>query len=249
MADRRLPTVSTRLPAAFPPRWGFFKGLLTGAVIEVPAFAIGVWLLARFGVGDPAAPFMKILRLTALFCGVAAVLTAAGVGRVAAHASVDKVGGRRHAMWIAALAHAAAGAGLLLIAVVPHGHLPENPFGYVGIFVMGALVGAGCGAAIGAVCGGSAPVRIGDVMAAAIKRPSEALRQLLDPEDLIKLGAAVRQRTTQMLGGMFEPAARPPQEPKPPEKMPLGSLQEPKPVEVIGEKRKPTGKPVEPPRE
>src|SRR5512134_3049387 len=91
MTDPRLPTVSTRLPAAFPPRWGFFKGLLTGAVVEVPVIAVGVWLLARFGIGDPDATFMHILRLTAVFAGVAALFTAAGVGRVAAYASVDKI--------------------------------------------------------------------------------------------------------------------------------------------------------------
>ena len=251
MADPRLPTVSTRLNAAYPPRWGFFKGLLTGAVIEVPALAIGVWLLARFGVGDRSAPFMKILRLTAVFAGIAAVFTAAGVGRVAAQASVDKIGGRRHAIRVAAQTHAAGGAGLLLIAAIPQGHLPEGVIGWLAIFAMGGLVGAGCGAVIGSVCGGAAPVSIGDVMAAAIKRPSEALRQLLDPEDLLKLGAAVRQRTTQMLGGMFEPAARPPVE-KPPEQLAIGSLQEPKPVlppEPSKITEKPSSKPVEPPRE
>jgi hypothetical protein len=183
---------------------------LAGAVVEVPAIAAGVWLLARLGIGDPAAPFMRILRLSAVFAGVAALFTAAGVGRLAAHASIDKPGGRKHAMVVAARAHAAAGAGLVLIAAIPHGHLPERGIGWLAILAVGAIVGAGCGALIGAICGGAAPVRIGDVMAAAIKRPSEALRQLLDPEDLIKLGAAVRHRTTQMLGGMFEPAERPP---------------------------------------
>jgi hypothetical protein len=179
-------------------------------VIEVPAIAAGVWLLARFGIGDPDAPFMRILRLSAVFAGIAALLTSAGIGRLAAHASVDKPGGRKHAVLVAARAHAAAGAGLVLIAAIPHGHLPERGLGWLAILAVGAVMGAGCGAAIGAVCGGAAPVRIGDVMAAAIKRPSEALRQLLDPEDLIKLGAAVRDRTTQMIGGMFEPAERPP---------------------------------------
>jgi hypothetical protein len=70
-----LPTVSTRLPPAFPPRWAFFKGLLTGAVIEVPALTGGVWLLHRFGVGDPGVPLMKILRLTTVFCGIAGLFT------------------------------------------------------------------------------------------------------------------------------------------------------------------------------
>lgn len=154
---------------------------------------------------------MRILRLTTVFAGVAAVLTAGGIGRLAAHASVDaKQGGRRRAVRVAARAHAAASAGLVIIAAIPHGHLPATPGGWVTIAAMGALVGIVCGAILGSVCGGAAPVKIGDVMAAAIKRPGEALRQLLDPEDLIKLGAAVRQRTTQMFEGMFEPAQRPP---------------------------------------
>jgi hypothetical protein len=123
-------------------------------------------------------------------------------------------------MRVAAQTHAAAGAGLVLIATIPQGHLPEGSLVWFAIFAMGGLIGAACGAVIGAICGGAAPVRIGDVMAAAIKRPSEALRQLLDPEDLIKLGAAVRQRTTQVFGGMFEPAERPPEQP-------------PKPVETV----------------
>jgi hypothetical protein len=181
-------------------------------VIEVPALAIGVWLLARLGVGDPSVDLMTILRLTAVFAGVAALLTAGGVGRLAAYASIEKDGGRRRAIVVAARAHAAAGAGLLLIAAIPHGHLPAAGGGWLAYPLMGAVVGAACGALIGLVCGGAAPVRIADVMALAIKRPSEALRQLLDPEDLIKLGAAVRQRTTQMFGGIFEPAQRPPAE-------------------------------------
>jgi len=212
MADPRLPSVSSRLPPAFPPRWAFFKGLLTGVVIEVPALAAGVWLLARFGVGDPDAPFMRILRLTAVFAGIAAVLTAAGIGRLAAHASVEKHGGRRQAVRVARRAHAAASAGLIIIAAIPHGHLPDLGMVWLTLPAMGALVGLGCGIVVGFVCGGAAHVKIGDVMAAAIKRPSDALRQLLDPEDLIKLGAAVRQRTTHLFEGIFEPAQRPPTE-------------------------------------
>lgn len=215
MTDPRLPSVSARLPQAFPPRWAFFKGLLTGAVIEVPVLAAGVWLLAHVGVGDPEAPFMRILRLTTVFAGIAAILTAAGIGRLAAYASVERNGGRGRAIRVAARAHAVAGAGLLLIAVVPHGHLPPLGLIWLTIPAMGALCGIACGMAIGLVCSSGSAVRIGDVMAAAIKRPSEALRQLLDPEDLIKLGAAVRQRTTRMFDGIFEPAERPPVDPAP----------------------------------
>ena len=213
MVDPGVPALSTRLPAAFPPRWGFAKGFLTGAVIEVPALATGVYLLARLGVGDPGPGFMRFLRLTAVFAGVAAVLTAAGIGRLAAHASIDRIGGRRHAVMVAARAHAAAGAGLIIIAAIPQGHLPLHPAVWIVFPVIGAGVGAVCGAVIGIVCGGAAPVGIAEVMALA-RTPGAALRQLLDPEDLQKIGAAVRHRTAQMFGGMFEPAKRPPDDPK-----------------------------------
>src|SRR6476620_3291285 len=145
MPDPIVPSVSTRVPAAFPPRWAFFKGLLTGAVIEVPALALGVWLLARLGVGDRHVPFMHLLRLSAVFAGLAAVLTAAGVGRLAAYASVEKNGGRRRAMLVGARAHAAAGAALLLSATIPHGHLPHRGAVWLWIPVIGLAIGAACG--------------------------------------------------------------------------------------------------------
>lgn len=213
MPDPTLPAASARIPSAFPPRWGFFKGLLTGAVIEPLALAGGVWLVARLGVGDPDISYMRILRFTVVFAGFAAVLTAAGIGRLAAYASVE-AGGRRRAILVAARAHAAASIALLLIAVVPHGHLPGRSWVWLWLFVVGGGLGAACGATIGIVCGGAAPVGIGDVVALA-RTPGQALRQLLSPDDLLKLGAALRHRTTQMFGGMFEPA-----QPPPPEKTP-----------------------------
>jgi hypothetical protein len=155
---------------------------------------------------------MRILRLTTVFAGIAAVLTAGGIGRLAAHASIEKHGGRRRAMWVGARAHAAASAGLIMIAAIPHGSLPITKLGWLALPAMGAVVGGLCGMIIGGVCGAATPVKIGDVLGAAIKRPSEALRQLLDPEDLIKLGAAVRNRTVHMFEGIFEPAERRPDE-------------------------------------
>lgn len=203
--------VSTRIQQAIPPRWGFFKGLLTGAVIEVPALAAGVWLLARVGVGDRDATFMHVLRLAAVFAGTAALFTAAGIGRLAAHASVDRIGGgRRRAAVVAARAHAIASIGLVMIAAIPVGTMPGHSWKWLAYPVAGALVGAACGAVIGVVCGGAAPVGIADVVALA-RTPGAALRQLLDPEDLVRLGAAVRQRTTHLFDGMFQPAKRPPE--------------------------------------
>jgi hypothetical protein len=208
MADPIHPGVSARLPVEFPPRWGFWKGLLTGAVIEVPAIAGGVWLLARMGVGNRDAGFMTILRMTAVFAGIAALLTAGGIGRLAAHAQVGQTD-RRRAVLHAMGAHAAGSAGLLLIAAIPQGHLPGHSWLWLAFLAMGGVVGAVCGAVIGALCSGTAPIGLADVWSLA-RTPGAALRQLLDPEDLIKLGGVVRRRTTQMFDGIFEPAKGPP---------------------------------------
>src|ERR1041384_5207143 len=99
MGGRQLPTISAGSRdgiSMHKPRWGFWKGLLTGAVIEVPALAATVWALAQLGFGNAEVPVMRILRLTAVFAGSAALLTAGGIGRVAPYASVE--GGRRGAV-------------------------------------------------------------------------------------------------------------------------------------------------------
>jgi hypothetical protein len=214
MADPK--TSSTQTPArgteipAIPARWGFTKGLMTGAAIEIPAIAATVWALSRAGIGDPDVPFMHVLRLTTVFAGIAALLTAGGIGRLAAHAAAE--GGRRRAMFVAARAHAMAGAGLVLVATIPHGDLPATPLGFLPIPFAGLVCGALCGVLIGAVCGGVAPVGLADVWSLA-KRPSVALKQLLGPEDIVRLGSALRERTTHLFEGIFEPAPKPPEAP------------------------------------
>ena len=219
MSEPSTPSVSPRprgeIPA-IPARWGFFKGLLTGAAIEIPVLAAAVWTLSRLGVGDPGVGFMRIMRLTTVFAGVAALLTAGGIGRLAAHASA--AGGRRRAVFVSARAHAVASAGLVMIATIPHGHLPLAGWGWLPIPIAGVVAGLMCGALIGAVCGGTAPVGFADVWSLACK-PSDALRQLLSPDDIIKLGSALRTRTTNLFEGIFDPAPPPPKpgEPAPPD--------------------------------
>lgn len=198
-----------RLPSA-PAPWGFWKGLLTGAAIEIPALAATVWVLAHAGFGDPDAEIMRIVRLTTVFAGVAAVLTAGGIGRLAAHASAE--GGRRRAVFVAARAHAVASAGLVMIAAIPLGHLPATSWGFLPLPLAGLVCGAVCGSLIGLVCGGAAPVGFGDVWSLA-RRPTDALRQLVSPEDIVKLGTSLRTRTTNLFEGIFEPAAKRPEEP------------------------------------
>jgi len=142
-----------------------------------------------------------------VFAGVATLFTAGGIGRLAAYASVD--GGRRRAVVVAARAHAVASAGLVLIAAIPHGQLPGHSLAWLAFPAGGLVAGAACGALIGLVCGGTAPVEFADVWSLA-RRPSEALRSWLDPRELVRLGAAVRHRTTNLFEGMFEPAPPPP---------------------------------------
>lgn len=215
MPDPTSPPITNRLSTTFPPPWGFLKGLCVGAVIEVPALAAGVWLVGRLGASDPAKGFMHLVRFTAVFAGIAAVLTAAGIGRVAAHASVDAIGGRRHAALVAARTHAVASIALLVIATIPEGHLPAHHARWLVMVPVGAIVGAFCGLAIGVVCGGAAPLNILDVLALA-RTPTAKLRHLLDPEDLVRIASVVRSRTTQVFHTMFDPAERPPDDRKPP---------------------------------
>jgi hypothetical protein len=213
MADLESSNASRRSRGDLPlqkPRWAFWKGLLTGAAIEIPLLATTVWVLARLGVGNPTAGFMHVMRLTAVFAGIAALITAGGIGRLAADAFVD--GGRRRAVYRAARAHAAASAGLVVIAAIPHGHLPGHDYTWLAFPAAGLVSGALCGALIGLVCSGQASVGLADVWSLA-RKPSAALRNLLDPEDLVRLGTVLRTRTTNLFEGIFEPAPPPPKIP------------------------------------
>ena len=210
MNDRQTPSLSARSPEGISvgkQRWGFWKGLVAGVAIEVPVLTATVWGLAQLGAGNPEVPVMRIMRLTTVFAGIAAIFTAGGIGRLAAYASVD--GGRRRAMYVAARAHAAASVGLVLIAAIPHGQLPDHALAWLAFLAGGLVTGAVCGVLIGLVCGGTAPVELADVWSLA-RRPSEALRSWLDPRELVRLGAAVRHRTTNLFEGMFDPAPLPP---------------------------------------
>ena len=199
------------------PRWGFWKGMLAGVAIEVPALTAAVWVLAQLGIGNAEVPVMRIIRLTTVFTGVAATFTAGGIGRLAAYASID--GGRRRAVFVAARAHAVASAGLVLIAAIPHGQLPGHSLAWLAFPAGGAVVGAACGALIGLVCSGPAPVDLSDVWSLA-RLPSVALRHWLDPRELVRLGAAVRQHTSHLFEGMFDPAPPPPTTSDPPSPKP-----------------------------
>jgi hypothetical protein len=187
--------------------------MLTGAAIEVPLVASAVWILAQLGVGNPEVPFVQVVRFTALFAGLAALFTAGGIGRLAAYAFVD--GGRKRAVFVAARAHAAAGVGLVIIAAIPHGHMPDKYDRlWLAYPLAGVIAGILAGMVIGVVCSSAvSPVGLADVWSLA-RQPTRvgarALRTLLSPEDLVRLGSALRTRTSQMFEGIFEPAPKPP---------------------------------------
>jgi hypothetical protein len=190
------------------PRWGFLKGLVVGAIVEVPTFAAALWLLGRQKLVAPS-EFMHLLRLTAAFAGVAAVLTAGGIGRVAAYASIRGRGGRLRSTYVASATHAVAGIGIAVIAGVASELFTNVHSTWIWISVAGVVAGAACGAMIGAVCGGPSPIRAADIFALA-KKPTDALFTILGPEDLVRLGTKVKDRATQVTDGLFDPAELPP---------------------------------------
>ncbi len=155
-AARGAPVAARRsVPAKRLPRLGFLKGAALGVVVVLPTVAAGVWVLSRAGIGHPGITMVEALRMATLFAGVAAVLTAGGIGRLAAHASTT-AGGLRTAIVRSMRAQAVAGAGLVFIAAIPHGDLPAEPWVWMWFGIAGLIGGALCGLIIGLVCG--APV-------------------------------------------------------------------------------------------
>ena len=196
--------------------------MLTGAAIEIPLIASAVWISARLGVGNAHVGFMPIMRLAVVFTGLAALLTAGGIGRLAAYVTVEK--GRRHAVIVATRTHAVAGAGLALIAAIPHGEIDFTKWTWLLLPGCGAVAGAICGAIIGSLCTGTTAVGLADVWNVAALKPTEALRNLLSPADLVRLGRALGTRTTNLFEGIFDPAPPPPKpETKPAEQTPAAT--------------------------
>ncbi len=224
MGDSKPANASARsggVPPVQKPRWAFWKGLFTGAAIEIPLLALAVWTLARLGIGNPDAGLMRIVRFTTVFAGAAALLTAGGIGRVAAYALVDLGGHRRRAILRAVRAHAAASAGLVVIAAIPHGQLPGTPSHWLAFAAAGLVCGAVAGALIGFVCTSQTSlVQLADVWSLA-RKPRVALRTLLDPDDLVRLGSVLRARTTNLFEGIFDPAPPPPKTPPAPAAEPV----------------------------
>lgn len=146
-----------------------------GILALIPAVAATVWAAGAVAGLGPQPTMIEALRLTALFAGLPAVVTAGGVGRLAGQASLG--GGRPRAMWVAALALAFAGGALVVIAAVANQVVPWTPAGWLALIGAGAAAGALAGLGIGLACGGPMPslselgVWPGDVhLTAAVER-------------------------------------------------------------------------------
>ena len=130
---------------------------MVALVLGLPLLATTVYLLGQLGICS-AESFRRDLRFTALFAGLPALLTAGGVGRLAARRVID--GGQLMAsLRTGAITYATASMGLIVLVAVPIGGLPEEPLRWSWLLVAGATSGALVGAVIGLWAGRGSPSR------------------------------------------------------------------------------------------
>ena len=132
-----------------PPPYAFLKGSILGLVVFIPLTALALWLLAQIGIGDRTASYVRLIAFVAVFAGLPAILTAGGIGRVAARTAVQSGRGQAGAVAVAALDAAVCGVGLVLLAVVPVGEVPGSLDHWLWIIGVGAAAGALGGVVIG----------------------------------------------------------------------------------------------------
>lgn len=190
-----------------PAPWAFAKGVLVGGIVEIPALSAATYLLAKLAASQVLA--MEIVRTTTLFAGLPALVTAGGLGRLAAHECARN--DRRSAILHTCAVHAVAGVMLVLIAAIAQDLWPPSVWAWGALLGVGVVAGGGAGAAVGVVCAGATPRQVTDVLS-LVRLPAATLRQLIESEDLGRLGAAVRHRASLVFDGLLEPAAPRPEE-------------------------------------
>jgi hypothetical protein len=174
-----------------------------GLFVEIPAISAAVLAFDQLSPGAPL-PAMSVVRLTSVFVGLPALVTAGGLGRLGAYESTRRT--RKSALMMVTRVHAVATVLLVLLAALPHGRMPTSIFAWLMLLALGAVAGAACGALIGLVCTGSTPRQVTE-MISLVTRQGMTLRQIIDTEDLGRIGAAVRQRASWMFDGFLDPAA------------------------------------------
>lgn len=137
------------------PRRGFAKGALVGALVVIPLISLAIFGVGQLGLGGARPAMIPALRLVVVFAALPALLTAGGIGRLAAQASLD--GGRPRAMWIGGRTTAVAGVGLAVVGAIPNGVIPASDAGWAVLGAAGLVAGALGGVVIGLACGGAMP--------------------------------------------------------------------------------------------
>ena len=137
------------------PRRGFAKGAAVGALVVIPLISLAIFGVGRLGLGGERPAMIPALRLVFVFAALPGLLTAGGIGRLAAQASLD--GGRPRAIWVAGRAAAIAGVGLAVVGAIPNGVIPDAHAGWAILGLAGLLAGALGGVAIGLACCGAMP--------------------------------------------------------------------------------------------
>jgi hypothetical protein len=128
---------------AVPPLRTFVYGFAVGLAAALPLVIVALFVLSRVGIGDPTSSFSRIARFAYAFSGLPAAITCGGVARsIAARALRLRDPTFRGAALAGAIGLAPAGAGLLLIAALPLGRLPEEPLAWAWLAVAGGLAGA-----------------------------------------------------------------------------------------------------------
>jgi hypothetical protein len=117
--------------------------------------SLAVYGVGAAGVSEMSPDVIPTLRLVVIFAGLPAIVTAGGVGRLAAVASL--AGGRPRAMWVAARAMVFGGAALAVIGAIPAEVIPTSRPAWALLGLAGGVAGAIAGAGIGLACGGPVP--------------------------------------------------------------------------------------------
>jgi hypothetical protein len=150
-AKARPKRARSRYEERMPPRGAFLKGALLGCVIGIPLFAALTYGLTLLGMRAVPYSFEHVFFIVAALGGLPLILSAGGVGRLAARASIAP---RRRPMLggvvAAARALAVAGLGVVLIALTAVGGFPLSErewalaagAGVLGGLALGSLVGA-----------------------------------------------------------------------------------------------------------
>ena len=122
-----------------------------GLTVWIPLTALAVYLLTRMAGSSISPSFTQTIIITTIFAGLPALLTAGGIGRGTARATLTRWQ-RRTILALAMAQTAVAGAGLAFLSLVPLGDVPSAVERWLTVAAGGAAAGAIAGLMIGLWC-------------------------------------------------------------------------------------------------